>query len=82
MWFTVGLPESYFDRFFSAGFSEVRVISRKTLLDDDGLPIRGWKQGKNHQLKSSVSCLSSYFSFFKPQVIIATINEIRGVDFF
>jgi glycosyltransferase involved in cell wall biosynthesis len=81
MWFTVGLPESYFDRFFSAGFSEVSVISRKTLLDDDGLPIRGWKQGKNHQLKSSVSCLSSYFSFFKPQVIIATINEIRRADF-
>ena len=80
MWFTVGLPEAYFDRFFDAGFQDVVVISRKTRVTSSSRGDRGWIRGGNASLKSVVPDVKNYLSLFRPKTLCSMVKEIRDAD--
>ena len=75
----VGLPEEYFNRFFSIGISKVNLITRNKTLTHNEIKHLGFSDIKNSDLTIPIP-LSSYFKLFMPSTIIAIVRLIKKSD--
>lgn len=73
----VGLPESYFDRFFDTSVASVSLITRLKTVSNAP---QGFERIKNSNISSTFSDLG-YFDFFKPLKLISIIKVLKSNDF-
>lgn len=72
----VGLPESYFNRFFYSDFESVSLISRNKTLDEFNINELGFEKIKNKEIYIPIK-IPSYINLLKISVFFRIIKEIR-----
>lgn len=80
VWFSVGLPERYFDRFFDAGFHSISILTRTSNLQQNEIPGPGWLESANPNVTVAHPFLSGYSSIFKPLNAIRIFCEMKNAD--
>lgn len=72
----VGMPESYFNRFFESGFTNVDIVSRGAMYAHE----EGYEKIDNPNIHFSLKVKSNYLSIFNPFFLLRLISIIRNAD--
>lgn len=75
----VGMPESYFDRFFEANYDSVSIISRNRECEIKDILSSGFQRINSRSIAIPVS-IGSYFKLLNPFVISRLCKVINSTD--
>ncbi|EGQ7835135.1 glycosyltransferase family 4 protein [Vibrio vulnificus] len=75
----VGMPESYFHRFFESNFNKVKIYSRNKVEEFSKIENMGFSKIDNPNISLPVT-INSYLSLLNPKVIRSLCKELRSAD--